>query len=452
MSPSGHTPALLTDLYELTMAASYFEQGMDGEATFELSFRGLPGNRNFLLACGIDEAINSLADWSFSPEDCDYLRTLDLFDDGFVSHLGGLRFGGSVDAVEEGEIVFSGEPVLAVTAPLIQAQLIETLILTIVNYQTAVASKAARIQLAAAGRAWVDFSARRDHGAEASLRVARAAYMAGATGTSNVLASSVYGIPLSGTMAHSYVLAFEDQAAAFRTYSRRFPQRSILLIDTYDTLQGARIAAGVADELREEGIQVTGVRLDSGDPATLSRAVRSILDAGGQPGMRIFVSGDLDEFAISELVAAGAPIDAFGVGTRLGVVEDAPALGGVYKLVEYDGRGVMKESTGKPTLPGRKRVFRTFAKGSPATDIVALADEIAHDGEPLLTPALRDGDRVRPAPVIDSVRARVARRLGTLPDRLRALRTAGEPYEVSSSPKLRKLSTELSRNRTANLN
>ena len=442
MRHDGNVSALLTDLYELTMAASYFAEGMVGRATFELSVRSLPDNRNFLVACGIEEAIGALETWEFTGDDCDHLRSLGMFSAEFLTSLQTLRFSGSVEAVAEGEIVFAGEPILSVTAPLIQAQLIETLLLNTVSYQTAIASKAARIQMAAAGHPWVDFSARRDHGFEASLRVARAAYLAGATGTSNVFAGKAYGIPVNGTMAHSYVLAFPDEASAFRAYSRRFPQRSTLLIDTYETLNGARFAADVATELREEGIEVAGVRIDSGDLDAGSRAVRSILDKAGHTRMQIFVSGDLDEYAISELLAVDAPIDAFGVGTRLGTIEDTPALNSTYKLVEYMSTPLMKTSIGKTTLPGTKQMYRTSVADGQPYDVVALRGEDL-PGSALLVPGLRDGVRVRPPLSLDEARGHLSARLAELPEDLRAVSVSPAPYDVRISPKLEQLAARV---------
>ncbi|OAI44001.1 hypothetical protein AYO38_10150, partial [bacterium SCGC AG-212-C10] len=411
--------ALLTDFYELTMAASFFARGMNQPATFDLFVRRLPPQRRFLVAAGIEEALALLEDFAFDGDDIAYLRTLGMFDDRFLAYLVDMRFSGDTWAVWEGEVVFGGEPLLSVTAPLIEAQLMETLLLNCVSYQTAVASKAARVTLACggraaltpspasggdgrgetpasiAGRSWVDFSLRRDHGGDAGLGVARAAFLAGAGATSNVLAGQRYGIPLTGTMAHSYILAFGDEAAAFRAYAEDFPGRTTLLIDTNDTVAGARIAARVAQELAMEGRAVQGVRLDSGDLAVLSREVRAILDDAGLPGLQIFVSGDLDEYRIRDLLAGGAPIDGFGVGTRLGTVADAPSLSSVYKLVEGPNGPVAKHSEGKATLPGRKQVYRQVRDGAMDGDVLALRDEPAPEGaRPLLRQVIRGGERI----------------------------------------------------------
>lgn len=431
--------ALLTDLYELTMAASYFERGMNGPATFELFVRRLPPGRNYLIACGVEEALDYLARFAFSTESLGGLRTLALFAEPFLDFLAGLRFTGDAWAVHEGEAIFAEEPLLSLTAPLIQAQLVETYLLNCVGFQTTVASKAARVTTACAGRPYIDFSARRDHGVDAAMRAARASYVGGAAGTSNVLAGLRYEIPLSGTMAHSYVQAFASEAEAFRAYARSFPQRCTLLIDTYDTLRGAETAAAVARELRGEGIAVQAVRLDSGDLLALSKRVRRVLDEGDCADVRIFVSGDLDEHRITQLIDEGAAIDGFGVGTHLGTSADAPTLSSVYKLVE-DGRGAqMKLSDGKATLPGRKQVYR-FSEAGPERDLIALRDEPAPPGgRSLLVQRMRDGRRVGPAEPLAVARERCVATLAGLPDRVRGLSAAAQPYAVSLSPALEEL-------------
>src|SRR6266851_3410259 len=315
--------ALLVDLYELTMAASYHAEGMNGASSFELFIRELPPVRNYLVACGLEGALEYLSNLRFTKDDLAYLQTLGIFQPSFLDYLRDLRFTGDVWAVAEGEVVFPNEPVLRVTGPLIEAQIVETFLLNCINFSTAVASKAARVATVCGSRSFVDFSARRDHGADAALLAARAAYIGGASATSNVLAGRTFGLPLSGTMAHSYVLAFPDEAAAFRAFARRFPTGAVLLIDTFDTLQGARTAAAVAKEFAAEGVIVRGVRIDSGDLAALAVQVRAILDEAGHPGIEIFASGDLDEYRIAALLGAGAPIDGFGVGTQLGTSGDA---------------------------------------------------------------------------------------------------------------------------------
>ncbi len=428
--------ALLTDLYELTMAASYFAQGMNEPATFELFVRRLPGDRRFLVAAGLDDALHYLERLRFDDAAISYLRSLGIFRAPFLEFLGGLRFTGEVWAMPEGEVFFPDEPVLRVTAPLIEAQIVETFLLNIINFQSLIASKAARLALVCGERQFVDFSPRRDQGPDAALKVARASYIGGAAATSNVLAGRAYGIPLSGTMAHSFIMSFADEADAFRAFARDFPERSILLIDTYDTVEGARRAVSVARELAPEGIRIQGVRLDSGDLGELSKAVRRILDDGGLAETRIFASGDLDEFRISELLESGAPIDAFGVGTQLGTSADAPALGGVYKLVEDSAGPKMKHSAGKITWPGRKQVYRRVEGGVMAGDTIALATETGVGGEPLLRNVMAGGARLGEAESLTVIRERCAERLRLLPGSLRRITGPFEPYPVEYSPGL----------------
>lgn len=428
--------ALLTDLYELTMAASYFSHGMNGVATFDLFVRSLPANRNYLVACGLDDALRYLEHFSFDAASLDYLRSLQMFDDRFIEFLSELRFTGEVRAIPEGELVFPGEPILSVTAPLIEAQIAETFLLNCTNFQTLIATKAARIAHACRDRVFVDFSPRRDHGTDAAMKVARASYIGGAAATSNVLAGRAYGIPVSGTMAHSYVMAFPHELDAFRAFAADFGERTILLIDTYDVLQGARHAVQVARECAERGVRLRGVRLDSGDLESFAREVRRILDDGGFPDMQIFASSDLDEFVIDRVVSAGAPVDAFGVGTQLGVSGDAPALGGVYKLVEYAGGGRVKLSPGKATLPGRKQVHRVTSGGVCAYDVLALEDEEIGEGRAVMETVMVDGRRTRPPEPLDAIRERCREALASLPSRLQSLYAAPDPYQVRLSPGL----------------
>jgi nicotinate phosphoribosyltransferase len=431
--------ALFTDLYELTMAASYAAHGLDHEATFDLFVRHLPEQRRFLVACGVDDAIDYLTGLHVPGPCVDYLSTLGLFDDGFLDHLAGLQFTGDVWALPEGEVFFANEPVLEVTAPLIEAQIVETFLINCVAAQTMIASKAARVAIACGERAFVDFAARRDHGADAALKGARASVIGGAMATSLVVAGMAYGLPLNGTMAHSYVMSFDDERDAFRAYARDFPRDAVFLIDTYDTLQGARAAAEVANELRAEGVQLRGVRLDSGDLGSLARGVRDVLDEAGCSDVQIFASGDLDELRITEVLGAGAPVDGFGVGTQLGTSADAPALAGVYKLVEDVHGPKIKLAEGKVTLPGRKQVHR-FAEH----DLVAGRDEVgATGGRPLLEPAVVAGRRVRAAASISDARERRATAVAALPSRLRTLSGREAPYEVRISDGLQALSAEL---------
>ncbi|MCC7364412.1 MAG: nicotinate phosphoribosyltransferase [Dehalococcoidia bacterium] len=428
---------LLTDLYELTMAASYFAHGMDAPATFDLFVRKPPESRRFLIAAGLDDALHYLEHFRFDDDAVASLHNLGLFDEAFLAFLGQLRFTGDVWAISEGEAFFGDEPLLRVTAPLIEAQLVETFLLSMMNFQSLIASKAARVAIACAGREFVDFSARRDHGPDAALRAARASYIGGASATSNVLAGVMYGIPVAGTMAHSYVISFEHEIDAFRTFARDFPDRSILLIDTYDTLEGARRAAQVANELAPEGVRIQGVRLDSGDVAELAVGVRRILDENGCQSTRIFASGDLDEFRIAEIVARGAPIDAFGVGTQLGTSADAPALGGVYKLVEDSHGPKVKLSPLKITWPGRKQVYRFTVDGRYHHDLIALEDERVDGGRPLLRKVMANGRRVDPPEPLHAARERCRGALAALPERLRLLHGPVEEYRVDRSPGLR---------------
>ncbi|MGH9138621.1 MAG: nicotinate phosphoribosyltransferase [Acidimicrobiales bacterium] len=427
--------ALFTDLYELTMAAAYHAEGMAAEVvSFELFVRSLPEARNFLVACGLDDVLAYVEGLRFDEAAIGYLRTLDLFDDGFLAALGSLRFTGDVHAIPEGEVVFAGEPLVRVTAPLIEAQLLETFLINALATQTMIASKAARVALACGDRSFVDFSARRDHGTSAAMAAARAAFVGGAGGTSLVEAGRRYGLSLSGTMAHSYVMAFDDEVEAFRAYARRFPGHAVLLLDTYDTLEGARRTVEVAKEH-----PVSAVRLDSGDLGSLAVDVRRILDDGGFAGIRLFASGDLDEYRIAELLGAGAPIDAFGVGTRLGTSADAPSLGMVYKLVEDAGGPRMKLAEGKRSVPGRKQVWRR-ADG----DVLALEGEDVPGGRPLLVEAVRSGRRVLPAEPLAAARDRRATAVGALPDRLRSLAPATPEWPVELSRDLSALADQLS--------
>ncbi|HEY8517273.1 MAG TPA: nicotinate phosphoribosyltransferase [Candidatus Binatia bacterium] len=444
MSASSEPPyaadvALLTDLYELTMAASYVEHDLDAEATFDLFVRALPPERAFLVACGLERALDYLETLRFDEASLAYLDGLGIFRPAFLDRLARLRFTGEVWAIPEGEVCFANEPLLRLTGPLVEVQIVETFLLNCVGFQTMIASKAARVALACGERRFVDFSARRDHGADAAVEGARAACIGGAVATSNVLAGKRYGLALAGTMAHSYVMSFASEYEAFRTFARDFPKRSTLLIDTYDTEEGARVAARVASELRPEGITVQGVRLDSGDLLELSRSVRRILDDAGHPEIEIFASGDLDEHAIAKLLAAGAPIDAFGVGTKLGTSHDAPSLSVVYKLVE-DVRGPkIKLSTHKMTAPGRKQVYRVGA-GEDAYDVIALADEPPPSGgRPLLERVLADGRRLRPRGSVDEARERRRAAVERLPARLRSLAPVEEPYPVRRSAALEAL-------------
>jgi nicotinate phosphoribosyltransferase len=430
-------PALATDLYELTMAAAYFVNRIAATATFELFVRELPHNRSYLITAGLEQALEYLGGLRFSDREIDYLRrhpVLQGVPAAFFDFLRDLRFSGEVWAIPEGTPVFQNEPLLRVTAPIIEAQIVETSLLATINFQTMIASKAARVVAAAAGRDVIEFGSRRAHGTEAALYAARAAYVGGCTGTSNVEAGLHFGIPTSGTMAHSWVMTFDDEVAAFEHYVPVFPQTATLLIDTYDTIAAAHKVVAA-------GLRPVAVRLDSGNLEHLSRAVRGVLDAGGLQATRIFASGDLDEWRIAELVAAGAPVDAFGVGTRLATSFDQPAIGGVYKLVElvvdHDVHGKIKTSTGKATFPGRKQVWRrSDPRGVYVEDVVRLADEPEPAGaEPLLRLVLKGGQPLAVLPTLPDVRTRCLQLVARLPHSLRAL-DAAAAYPVRISERL----------------
>ena len=429
--------ALFTDLYQLTMAAAFFREGMREPATFSLFARRLPPSRGFLVAAGLEDALDYARALEFTPEAIEYLRALGRFEPEFLAYLASLRFTGQVRAVAEGTVMFADEPLLEVTAPVIEAQLLESALLNALHLQTVLASKAARVVLAAGGRDLAEFGLRRSHGTDAALKAARCAWIAGFGSTSNVLAGRTYGIPVSGTMAHSFITAFGDELEAFRAYARAFPDAAILLIDSYDTLEGARKAAIVAGELAARGHALAGVRLDSGDLLALSREVRSILDQAGFPSVRIVASGGLDEHDLERLVGGGAPVDSFGVGTRLNVSADAPSLDLVYKLVRYGERDVLKLSEGKETWVGAKALYRSMADGAAAGDVLALEDEPAPPGgDSLLQPVMRDGELLRPHPPLGEVRRRCAAQLDALPAALRRLRDHDD-YPVRPSEALR---------------
>lgn len=420
--------ALLLDLYELTMAQSYFAEGMSRPATFSLFVRHLPAGWGYLVAAGLDDVLGYLEEFSFEDAELAYLEETQLFTRPFLRHLTSLRFEGDVRAMPEGTVFFPHEPVLEVTGPVLQAQLVETLVLNELHFQSLVAAKAARCVDAAAGRTLVDFSLRRTHRGAAGLRVARSSYLAGFDSTSNVLAGHVYGIPIAGTMAHSYVECFDHEADAFRAFARAYPDLSILLVDTYDTVEGARRAAVIGDELARRGHRLAGVRLDSGDLAELARRTRAILDEAGHTDATIFASGSLDEHELAGLLRSGAPIDGFGIGSRLGTVADAPYLDMAYKLVEYDGRPVLKLSAGKATLPGRKQVYRVSREGAFTQDVVASAGELPSPrGEALLETVMTSGRRLAREPLA-AARERCREQRERLAEKHRRLEAA--PYDV----------------------
>jgi nicotinate phosphoribosyltransferase len=430
--------ALFTDFYELTMGASYYQQGMRDQATFSLFVRRLPPGRSFLVAAGLEDVLHLLAGFRFSDEAIAYLGRLDTFRPEFLDFLASVRFTGTVRALAEGTPIFADEPLLEVTAPIVEAQLVETAVMNLCHLQTLQASKAARVVLAARGRAVVDFGLRRTHGVDAGLSAARTAFLVGAARTSNVLAAMHYGIPPSGTMAHSYVQAFPHEIDAFRAFSRTFPAATTLLIDTYDTVAAAHKAVTVGKEMEARGERLAGVRLDSGDLVALARDVRRIFDQAGLDYVQIFASGGLDEEAIETCLAAGAPIDAFGVGTRMNVSADAPYLDMAYKLVRYAGRDVAKLSPGKATWPGEKQVYRLRGpRGEAREDVLATRDEPPpEDGaEPLMRTVMAGGEIVEPLPPLAALRERCVREIAALPEGARRLR-APEAYPVRPSPRL----------------
>jgi nicotinate phosphoribosyltransferase len=430
--------ALLVDLYELTMAAAYFEQHVDCRATFELFVRQMPPERAYLVAGGIEDALDYLADLRFRDEDLRFLRGLPVFrniSSEFFDYLREFRFAGDVDAVEEGTLVFAEEPLVQVTAPILQAQIVETYLLSVINFETLVATKAARVVRAARGRGVLEFGTRRAQGPEAGLRAARAAFLGGCVATSNVLAGFRYGVPLAGTAAHSWTQAFPTERESFQALLDTFPQDAVLLIDTYDPLVGAETAATL-------GRKIPGVRIDSGDLLEKSREVRKILDGHGLSETKIVASGDLNEYKIEALLAEGAPIDLFGVGTDLATSRDVPSLSVVYKLVETERDGNVeyksKFSEEKVYLPGQKQVFRFYEGAQFHHDLIACANEKAPDGTPLLYPVMRQGRRLKARARLQDSRIGVLANLALLPEPHHALRNA-PAYPVLISAALQRL-------------
>ncbi|MGC1105738.1 MAG: nicotinate phosphoribosyltransferase [Candidatus Acidiferrales bacterium] len=436
---------LLTDLYELTMAAGYFQSGFEARATFELFVRQLPPERNYLVAAGLEQALDFLQSMRFAPDEIDYLRHEPVFRHvrgGFFDYLSQFHFTGEVWAIPEGSVIFANEPILRVTAPIIQAQLVETRLLSAINFQTMVASRAARLVTAAGGKPVVEFGARRAHGAEAGIFAARAAWIAGCAGTSNVIAAKTFGIPAYGTQAHSWIMAYEDESEAFARFLDVFPDHATLLLDTYNVRAALRkIIAG--------GRKPAGVRLDSGDMAADSRWVRAQLDHAGWHDVQIFASGDLDEKKISTLLRRGARIDAFGVGSALVAPDDARNLSMIYKLVELEHtgktRGTIKLSEAKATFPGRKQVFRFVnARGKWKSDLIGLEGEAHKDAEVLLAPVMRAGKRIAPAEPLNAARQRCVQSLKRLPSRLLSPAPV-TPYPVRHSKPLQNLLQQVRR-------
>jgi nicotinate phosphoribosyltransferase len=431
---------LLTDFYELTMLQSYFVEKMEEAAVFEFSVRHLPRTRNFLMSAGLEQVLSFLENFYFAPDELAWLAETGKFRNDFIEYLARLRFTGDVHAIPEGDLFFQDEPVLRVTAPLPQAQIVETRIVNLLQFQILIASKAARCVLAAPNKTLVDFGLRRAHGAEAGLFAARASYIAGFAGTSTVKAGQLWNIPLYGTMAHSFVEAHDNESVAFENFVRANPENKVFLLDTYDTERAAELLPA----LKKKGVDISAVRLDSGDLAKHARKVRKILDDSGLQKVKIIASGGLDEFALEKIINSNAPIDSFGIGTRLDTSADAPQLDCAYKIVEYAGTPRRKTSEGKATLPGRKQIYRKLSSdGKFGGDIVTLENCETKTGTPILQPVMRHGRRSSTALPLSKIRANAADELNRLPQNLRAIEKASTPYEVKISSELQSLSDAL---------
>jgi nicotinate phosphoribosyltransferase len=437
------------DLYELTMSQSYFLHRKRVCATFDLFVRGLPPNRGYLVSCGLEDILKYLKELNFSNEDLDFLRSKKQFSKEFIDYLAHFKFSGDVWAMPEGKVFFANEPIIRVTAGIIEAQILESFFLNTINVETMIASKASRVVCAARNKGLYDFSLRRTHGAEAGIKVARASYIAGFSGTSNMLAGKLYNIPVTGTMAHSYVMTFKRELDSFRAYAATFPKKTILLVDTYDVKKGIRNAVAVGLDLKEKGHRLLGIRLDSGNIAALSRFARRQFDRAGLRSVKILASGNLDEFRIKELLKKGAMVDSFGVGTNMGTSIDAPCLDVIYKLSEVtDDSGkflpVMKLSKAKVTYPGRKQVFRFCdKKGKFVKDILGLENELI-GGEPLLIKVVDKGKIVYHLPSLEEIRKLARHDLASLPEKLKQV-CVKYKYPVLISPELKKLRDTLSR-------
>src|SRR6266702_5923 len=433
---------LLTDLYQINMIQAYLDHGDTDTAVFELFVRSLPPRRGFLLAAGLQQALDFLENLRFSSAEIEWLKSTGRFNKNLLEYLGEFRFTGEVHAMIEGTAFFVNEPILRVTAPLPEAQLVESRLINILHFQSLVAAKAARCVLAAPGKLLVDFGMRRAHGAEAGLLAARASYLAGFAGTATVLADKRFGIPIFGTMAHSYIQIHDDETQAFENFARARPKNLILLVDTYDTEAAARKVVALAPKLKAAGISIAGVRLDSGDLIALSNKVRRILDEGELTEVTIFASGGIDETIIRDIIRSGAPIDGFGIGSSLTTSSDAPGLDCVYKLEEYAGLPRRKRSAGKETWPGRKQVWRRLGDdGRMAGDVLSIEQD-EQGGEPLIELVMQGGKRIGPAPTLDQISARAARDLERLPEPLRKLEP-GASYAVEVSKTLKRLAAEV---------
>jgi len=436
------TSPLTTDLYELNMVQAYLDRGEDKEAVFEFFVRRLPPRRGFLLAAGLEDVLTYLETLRFSSSEIDWLKSTGRFRGNLIDYLAGFRFSGDVHAIAEGTICFPNEPLIRITAPLTMAQIVETRLINILHFQTMIASKAARMVLAAPGKLLSDFGLRTAHGAEAGLFSARASYIAGFASAANVLAGERYGIPVVGTMAHSFVQVHDDEMTAFENFARARPDGVVLLIDTYDTEAGARKVVQLAPKLKADGIAIRGVRIDSGDLASMARKVRDILDAGGLKDVIILVSGGINEDVLQTMMAARTPIDGFGIGVNLDASIDAPSLDCAYKLQDYAGKPRRKLSEGKATWPGRKQVWRSYgADRRMRGDILSLEND-SQAGETLIAPVMRGGKRLAPAPTLAQIREHATRELGKLPEPLRKLE-GGMEYPVEISKALRALAAQM---------
>jgi nicotinate phosphoribosyltransferase len=433
---------LLTDLYQLAMLQAYYDRGMEETAVFEFFVRRLPPNRNFLVAAGLEQLLVFVEGIRFSSEELDWIRDSGHFSRDLADRLVDLRFTGAVHAMPEGTVFFENEPIVRVAAPMPQAQLIESRLINILHYQTLIASKAARVVLAAPEKLLVDFGMRRAHGAEAALFAARASYLAGFSGTATALAELEFGVPVFGTMAHSFVQAHAAEELAFEHFAASHPTNLTLLIDTYDTEAGARKVARLAPLLKQRGITVQAVRLDSGDLAAHARAVRRILDASGLTEVAIFASGNLDEYGLRALLRDGVPIDGFGLGTHLDISTDAPFLDCVYKLQEYALQARRKRSEGKATWPGRKQVYRSYDRAGVMVGDLLTVESDRQEGTPLILPVMMAGKRLAPADTLETIRQRVTRGVAQLPASLRTLDPV-PPYPVAVSSALKELAAEV---------
>ena len=434
--------SLMLDLYELTMAQSYFQNSMSEPSTFSLYIRSYPYNRGYFVTAGLSDVITYLQDLKFTEESITYLESTGIFDTQFLQFLRTLHFTGDVWAIPEGGIVFADEPLLEITAPIIEAQIIETFIVNQMHYQTLIATNASRCVWAARDRSVIEFGLRRTHGIDAGLKMARASYMAGCKSTSNVLANKIYGIPMTGTMAHSFITSMTDEIAAFRAYYKSFPCRTVLLLDTYDTINATHNAVVVAKEIETDGNQLLGVRIDSGDLLSLSKKVRQILDAEGLSYVTIVASGGLDEYSVEKLLNQGAPIDVFAIGTKMSVSDDSPSMDMIYKQVRYADRSIMKLSPQKISLPESKQIFRT--KDSMdyfAGDILGLRDENIN-GKPLLEQIMTEGKVIKTLPNIHQIRDHFAEEFECIKAEYKTLTTPPE-YPVTLSPGLQTLANKL---------